>query len=208
MFPLSGVTLLPRILPSFVVKTEAADHLFSKAPVADALGFLCYQVEEFMGPASKVKIEEQPLRTVKAIRAFGAGELVFAPDTAKITTVKPGEKVPDQLEVKYVAKKVPTELRFFLSPAVANDNVGAFWCVRGTAEKEEANMERKLVTRRCVASLAFDTPIVVTAAPPAVDGDGEASRHNTAAARRKISGKTAPEPMVNEPEPKVDDIIL
>ena len=191
-----------------MVKSEAAEHLFSKAPVAQALGFLCYQVEEFMAPAAKVKIEDQPVRKVKASRAFGVGELVFAPDTAKITTVKPGEKVPDLLEVKYLAKKVPTELRFFLSPAVASDNVGAFWCVRDTAEKEEANMERKIVTRRCVDSLAFDTPIVVTAVPPADDGDVEASRPNTAASRKKIRQKTAPEPTVGEPEPKVDDIIL
>ena len=81
------------------MKSEAAEHLFSKAPVAQALGFLCYQVEEFMAPARKVKIEEQPVRKVKATRAFGVGELVFAPDTAKITTVKPGEKMPDLLEV-------------------------------------------------------------------------------------------------------------
>ena len=202
------MTLLPRILPSFVVKTEAAEHLFSKAPVAGALGFLCYQVEEFMGPASKIQIEDQPVRKVKASRAFGAGELVFAPDTAKITTVKPGKKVPDQPEVKYLAKKVPTELRFFLSPAVANENVGAFWCVRDTADREEANMERKLVTRRCVESLAFETPIVVTAALPVDGGDGEASRHSAAAARKKIVGNTAPAPMLNEPTAKVDDIIL
>ena len=56
--------------------------------------------------------------------------------------------------------------------------------------------------------MAFDTPIVVTAVPPADDGDVEASRPNTAASRKKIRQKTAPEPTVGEPEPKVDDIIV
>ena len=183
-----------------MVKSEAAEHLFSKAPVAQALGFLCHQVEEFMAPADKVKIEDQPVRKVKASRAFGVGELVFAPDTAKITTVKPGEKVPDQLELTYKAKKVPTELRFFLSPTVADDNVGAFWCFRDTADEEEANMEIKFVTRRSVESLAFDTPIVVTADPPPEGRDEEASRPKPDAARKKIIGKTA------DPRPKVGDI--
>ena len=200
MFPLSGVTLLSRILSSCLVKSEAADQLFSKAPVAAALGFLCFQVDQFMGPASKVTIQDQPVRLVKASRAFGPGELVFAPDTAKITAVKPGDKVPDLLELKYVAKKVPTELRFFLSPTVADDNVGAFWCFRDTADEEEANMEIKFVTRRSVESLAFDTPIVVTADPPPEGRDEEASRPKPDAARKKIIGKTA------DPRPKVGDI--
>ncbi len=61
-----------------MVKTEAAETLFARAHVVDALAFLSLQVEEAFTPASKTAIVEQPVRKVTAKAAFDICELVLA----------------------------------------------------------------------------------------------------------------------------------
>ena len=118
----------------------------------------------------------------------------MAPDTTKVIVVKPDEAAPGlpSREVHFVLTKVPTKLRFFLGPAVSNDNVAAFWCITSTSKLDEANMEMRVVKRRCAASLAFDATVIVS----------EASSHPEASGLPGASGQTSRRRIPEKNQPK------
>ena len=161
----SVVGLCYRASSSCMVKTDAAHVLYTKGPIVTALALAARQVEQFFPPAPKVTIEDQPARKVKAQKAFEAGELVFAPDTNKVIVVKEGQKVPEQPEIKFVTsstgKARRNDLRFFLSPCVAAENVNPFWCLGSTTTKEEANMKSQTLTVRSASTVSFGGPTKV-----------------------------------------------
>ena len=138
----------------------------------------------------KLTVLSKPQKTVKPIASCPRGSVLLLPTTTnlKVTDKDSEAKSLEETSVEVTSQSGPDDMRYFLSPVTADDNMSPFWFVRHTDDQTEANMRVCRFNVTMVTAADFVGQVLPTA--------DELSQPPPAKRRRRAKG-----PSVGEAEP-------
>ena len=123
------------------VALEAAQELFHKGAILDAVSKVATRIEQTIDPKMKLRILQKPTRKVVVVEDTEVGALILGPDTTAIKLYDPSSK-EDPPPLPEVFVDPPFERRrTFLGSAANDKNVTPYWCITPTEMMEKVNME-------------------------------------------------------------------